>query len=250
MRTLIFLLATVLLPGATSADEVFLKGGGQLSGRIVSRTASTIEVDVGAGRIGVPTSSVLRIEEGRSPLQDYEERAGKLAAGDVEGWVALAGWADGRGLGTQAREAYHRALAASPLDPRANEALGNVLVDGRWVSEDDSYRARGYVQYEGEWITPAEHEAILRERAAEDAREQERRQADSRVREAEARAQEAEARARQAEAQAAEAQQTSEGLPLWYGWGSGPVDWPAGPIVSHPIAPPSRPVGRPGAVSR
>jgi hypothetical protein len=235
----LMLLAAILLPAAASADEVFLKGGGQLSGRIVSRTATTVEVDVGAGRIGVPASSVVRIEEGRSPLQDYEERAGRLAAEDVDGWVGLAGWAEARGLGTQAREAYHRALAASPEDPRANEALGNVKTGGRWVSEDESYRARGYVHYEGEWITPAEHEAILRERAAEDARDRERREAESRVREAEARAEEAEARAREVEAQ-----QASEGIPLWYGWGAGPAYWPTGPIV-RPPAPPTRPVARP-----
>jgi hypothetical protein len=239
VRMPLTLLAAVLLPAAASADEVFLKGGGQLSGRIVSRTATTIEVDVGAGRIGVPASSVVRIEEGRSALQDYEERAGRLAAGDVDGWIGLAEWAEARGLGTQAREAYHRALAASPDDPRANEALGNLKMGGRWVSEDESYRARGYVQYEGEWITPAEHEAILREQAAEDARDRERREVESRTREAEARAEEAEARAREAEAQ-----QASEGIPLWYGWGAGPAYWPTGPIVRPPVAP-SRPAARP-----
>jgi hypothetical protein len=244
MKALILLLVAAFLPGTASADEVFLKGGGQLSGRIVTRNATTVEVDVGAGRIGVPASSVLRIEEGRSPLQEYEERAGRLPAGDADGWVALAQWAESQGLGTQAREAYHRALAASPDDPRANEALGNVRMDGRWVSEDESYRARGYVHYEGEWITPAEHDALLRERAAEDARDRERLEAESRVREAEARADEAEARAREAEAQ-----QESEGIPLWYGWGAGPAYWPTGPVVRPPVAP-SRPVARPKAVPR
>jgi hypothetical protein len=244
MRVPILLLAAVLLPAAATADEVFLKGGGQLSGKIVSRSATTIEVDVGAGRIGVPASSVVRIEEGRSPLQEYEERAGRIAAGDVEGWVVLAGWAEARGLGSQAREAYHRALAASPDDPRANEALGNVRMNGRWVSEDESYKARGYVQYEGDWITPAEHEAILRERAAEDAREREVRAAESRAQEAEARAAEAEARAREAETE-----QASEGIPLWYGWGAGPAYWPTGPVVRPPVAP-NRPVARPQAVPR
>jgi hypothetical protein len=238
------LAAVALLNGAAAADEVFLKGGGQLSGRIVSRSATTIEVDVGAGRIGVPASSVVRIEEGRSALQEYEERASRLAAGDVDGWVALAGWAEARGLGTQAREAYHRALAASPGDPRANEALGNVNVDGRWVSEEESYRQRGYVKFEGEWMTPAEQEAIRRERAAGDERDRERREAERRVREAEARAEEAEARAREAEAEPA-----SEGIPLWYGWGAGPVSWPAGPVVRPPVAP-ARPVARPQAVPR
>jgi hypothetical protein len=148
MKSPWIIVAAVLLAGAAAADEVFLKGGGRLSGRILSRGETTIEVDVGAGRIGVPASSVLRIEEGRSPLHEYEERAGRLAPGDVEGWVALGEWASAKGLGTQAREAYHRARAASPDDPRANEALGNVLLNGRWVSEEESYRARGYVQWE------------------------------------------------------------------------------------------------------
>jgi hypothetical protein len=107
------------------------------------------------------------------------------------------------------------------------------------VSEDESYRAQGYVQYEGEWISPAEHEAILRERAAEDARDHELRAAQSRAQEAEARAQEAEARA-----QEAESQQSSEGIPLWYGWGGGPAYWPTGPVVRPPVTA-SRPVARP-----
>ena len=62
------------------------------------------------------------------------------------------------------------------------------------------------------------------------------------MREAEARAEEAEARARQAEAEAAAAEQAREGLPLWYGWGAGPVAWPTGPIV----VPRSVPSGRRG----
>jgi hypothetical protein len=234
LRALILTLAAVL-PAA--ADEVFLKSGGQLSGRIVTRTATTVEVDVGAGKITVPASSVARIEEGRSALHEYQERAGLLRPDDVDGWVALGEWASGRGLGSQAREAYHRALAASPNDPRANAGLGNVQVGGRWVSEEEGYRAQGYVRFEGEWISPAEHQAILRERAAEAEQERARREAESRLREADARAQEAEARARQAEAEAQEAQEASEGFPIWYAWGGGPTVWPTGPIVTHPIGP-------------
>jgi hypothetical protein len=245
MRAPGVVVAAVLLAGAAAADEVYLKGGGRLSGRIVSRSETTIEVDVGAGRMGVPLSSVVRIEEGRSPLHEYEERAGRLAAGDADGWVALGEWASAKGLGTQAREAYHRALAAAPDDRRANEALGNVEMGGRWVSEEESYRARGYVQHEGEWVTAAERDAMERARAAEDDRDRERREADRRVREAEARAAEAEARAREAEAQPA-----TEGIPLWYGWAPGPASWPVGPIVRPPANPPSRPIDRPKPVPR
>ena len=169
----------------------------------MSRTATTIEMDVGAGRIGVPVSSVLRVEDGRSALQEYEERAGRLAPGGVDGWVALGRWASG----AEPRDAGARGMRARPQrvpgDARANEALGHVQVGGRWVTEDEGYRAGGFVKFEGEWITPAEHETILRrKRTAEAAKHEQRQEADARAREAEARAQEAEARAREAEADA------------------------------------------------
>jgi hypothetical protein len=41
MKTPTLLLAAVLLTSKAGPDEVFLKGGGQLSGKIVSRTATT-----------------------------------------------------------------------------------------------------------------------------------------------------------------------------------------------------------------
>jgi hypothetical protein len=239
MRAIILLLA-VSLPAAAAADEVYLKSGGQLSGRIVSRSASTIEVEVGAGRIKVPAASVARVEEGRSPLDEYEDRASRLQPGDAEGWLNLGDWAAARGLGTQARQAYERAHAARPDDPRANAALGRVQVDGRWVTEEEGYKARGYVQHDGAWMTPAEREAMLADEAAADQRSSERRAAEARVREAEERAREAEARAQQAEAEAQEAQ---DGLPLWYGWGAGPVVWPTGPIV-RPSPPRAAPRSR------
>jgi len=228
-----------LLAGAASADDVFLKSGGQLSGRIVSRSETAITVDVGAGRITVPASSVVRVQEGRSAFEEYEERAARLGPGDVPGWLELGAWAAARGLGTQSRQAYERALQASPNDPNANEALGRVQLNGRWVSEEESYRAQGYVQYGGDWVTPAERDAMERAREAETQRDRERVAAEARAREAEERAAQAEKRAKEAE------EQEQEGLPLWYGWGAGPAVWPAGSVVV-----PARPAVRPRPVPR
>jgi hypothetical protein len=125
-------------------------------------------------------------------------------------------------------------LATAPDDPEANRALGQVSVGGRWMTEEESYRTRGYVELEDELMTPAERDVLLRERAAE---------ADRRQVASEARAREAEASAREAEARAAEAvaaEQPQDGIPLWWGWGPGPVGWP-----SPPVSRPSRPVARP-----
>jgi hypothetical protein len=193
----IALLVLVLAPALAFADDVFLKGGGRITGRIVARSARTLDIDIGAGRVTLSMNSVERIEEGRSPLEQYDDRAAAMAPDDRDGWLRLARWASGEALGTQARRAYERVLEIDPANPEANQAFGRVELDGRWVTEEERYRARGYVQFEGEWLTPAERETILQHRAAALEAERARLEAELRTREAEARALEAEARARE-----------------------------------------------------
>jgi hypothetical protein len=217
--------ALALLPASASADEVFLKSGGRLTGRILVRTATSVSVDVGPGTVTVSMASVDRIEEHRSILDDYDARASALGSDDARGWVALARWAAAEGLGTQARRGYERALAIDPDNADANRALGRTLVDGRWLTEAESYRARGYVQFEGVWMSAADREATLTRREAAVQAEWARLDADRRVRDAEARAAEAEAQAREAQAAAAT---STAGIPLWwgsYGWAPG-YGWP------------------------
>ena len=162
-------LAAVLLATAPAlGDEIYLKGGGRVSGRIVERTATRVAIETGPGRVTLPLTRVERIVEGRSTIEAFAEQAADLAAGDVAGWADLARWAEQRDLLTQARFAWQRVLATDPGHPEANAGLGRVPVDGEWMSSDDAYRARGYVPYEGRWLTPAEHEAAVRERETDD----------------------------------------------------------------------------------
>lgn len=244
MKRALALLA-LFLPAVLLPDEVFLKGGGKVSGRIVKRTATSVEIDVGAGSVTLPMARVERIQEGRSALQDYYDRAGTLSSEDTAGWKELARWASAQGLATQARQAYERVLRTNPDDPDANLARGNVELNGQWVTEAESYRARGYVQFEGRWVTPAEQESLLRERAADVEARRSQRALDAEVREAEARAREAEARARAAETEAGEAEEAPEGIPLWWGsvWGPGPGVWP--PVVGRPVVQPTPPPAPP-----
>jgi hypothetical protein len=212
------LLTAVLAAAPALSDEIHLKGGGRVSGRIVERTATRVAIETGPGRVTLPLSRVERIVEGRSALEVFAERAADLDAGDVAGWAELAHWAEERDLLTQARSAWQRVLATDPGHAEANAGLGRVPVDGVWMSAEDAYSARGYVSYEGRWLTPAEHEAAVREREADEAAALGRREADLRVQEAEARVREAEARAREAEAAA---EGTSAGIPIGYGYGYG-----------------------------
>lgn len=223
------------LAALAGADEVLLKTGGRISGVVVERTAEKVVIETGPGRVTMPMSRVDRIVESDSALAAFRQRAAGVAPTDARGWAELARWAEGRDLTTQAREAWERVLELEPGHPQANAALGRTLVDGKWMSTDDAYRAQGYVRYDGRWVTPAEHEALLREREAEDAERRERHEAQARVREAEARADEAEARARDAAARQAD----DGSIPYWWGYGGGGLLMP--PLGQGPDGPSGRP---------
>jgi hypothetical protein len=231
----------LLTPVLVLSDEVYLRNAGVLTGRIVEQTEEIVKVDVGEGIIGVPMSHVDRIVKGRSALDEYDERAGRLGPGDASGWRSLGRWADQQGLSKQSREAYEKVLAAAPNDAEARQALGFVQLGGRWVTEEESYEARGYVKYEGEWMTPAEAQLAQQSAAAYVAQHE----AEQRAVEAEIAAQEAEARAQDAEARAQEAEDEAYSYgygsyPVyWGGWGYGVGYWPSNSRPARPATLPS-----------
>jgi hypothetical protein len=239
-------LALVFVPAVLGADDVFLTGGGRLSGVIVKRSAGSVTVDVGPGRVTLPMTRVVRIVSGTADLAVYRERAAHLAPGSVTGWLSLARWAEDHDLLTQARESYAYVLTLDPANAAAHRGLGHVWAGDRWATVEESYRARGYVLFEGSWVLPEERRAILEERAAAGVAARDRIEAEARAREAEARARVAEAEARRAEYDA----QQSGAIPLGmgypyggiygdpYGPYGGSVYDPYGPYVVAPPPPP------------
>ncbi len=183
------------------ADEVFVKGGGRLSGQVIEYGPDTVVVDVGPGQIGLPLSYVERIVPGTTPQAVYRERAARLAAGDAAGWVALGQWALEQDLVTKARAAFEHVLAVDPSNAAAHLSLGHVRAGDQWMTREDGYRARGLVVYQGSWMTRDERRALVDERLAAAEEERVRLEAEARVREAEARARVAEAEAERAEAE-------------------------------------------------
>ena len=200
------------------ADDVLLKGGGKLTGVVAEQTAESVTIDIGAGTMTVPMSSVVGIEKGLSPLQEYRARAATMAADDIEGWRTLGRWATERGLSVQAQDAFTHVHNAYPADSEANHALGLVFYEGRWIPEEESYRARGFVKLGVDWMSPAERDAIL---AEHDARAAENREAVM----AEVQASEADRRAREAEEERLEEEERMRnrlptlGDPLYWGYG-------------------------------
>jgi hypothetical protein len=242
----------VLVSTPLFADDVYLKGGGEITGQIVEQSDKAVTIDIGGGSLTVQMSQVVRIEKGVSPLQEYRARAAKVSAGDAEGWRALARWARDQALATEARKAWMKVVGLLPDDAEANRALGHVQLNGQWVTEEESYRARGFVQFEGQWVSPDERQAILDERHARSQQEQAALQAQI-----------------QAEEQARQdylAQKQAENDEFWreardddfyYGdafyWGSGvgSVYWPSVPPRNLNNPRPSQPIRRtPGALRR
>lgn len=225
MRRARFLLFLVFLaPAPLLADDVFLKGGAKFSGRIVEQTATMVSIDIGAGVVGVAMSRVDHIVKAPSALDVYDQKAAKLQANDAPGWRELGRWAGQEGLSAQSRTAYQKVLAISPDDPEARSALGFVQLNGRWMTEEESYVAQGYVKYDGEWMTPDEAQQAQASAAAEQARQD----AEQQAKDQEIDKMQAEAQAAKAEKQAQWDQSTQNwDFPVYMGgWGYGVTTWP------------------------
>lgn len=224
MRVQFLVLVLALAATPAVGDELLLKGGGKVTGEIVGETETAVTVDIGAGKMTVPKSSVVQVDRSASPLQKYRAQAASLAPEDVEAWRKLGRWAASRGLTMQAREAFSKVKAVVPDDPEANHVLGLVLLDGHWVTEKESFTARGFVQFEGEWMLPGERQAIVAERDA--------------IEEADRQELDAQIEAEQAEQAEQEAREDAErdiwtgpldNLPDWSS-GYGPAYWPTQPV--------------------
>jgi hypothetical protein len=222
-------LAVLIILGTRglSADEIYLKGGGKVSGVLLTRTATSIAIETAPGTVTVPMSRVERIVEGQSSLGEFRARAARLAPHDAAGWLGLADWARDRGLTSQAQEAYQRVLRLDPDNPDAHRALGHVPIGDRWGTQDESYRSQGLVSFEGRWITPEERRLILEERAHEAAERRAAAESAARAKESEARARLADAEAKRAEAERAAAESQASGTswgttwPIWTVPGTG-----------------------------
>lgn len=234
LRFQIGIVVIALASTTVFADDVYLRGGGQITGQIVEQTEDSVTVDIGGGTMTAKMSSVVRIEDGVSPLQEYRKRAEAIPADDVEAWRELAKWASNRALSSQAAKAYSQVLAILPDDVEANEALGMVKLDGKWITEEESYRAKGFVEFEGQWMTPGERQSIQSGRRAQE-------MADRQANDAKIQAIEADQQADKKRADE-ERKESFEGNSTYWGWGAGPRYWPS-PARTQPTNPADSPTG-------
>ena len=217
------LLAAALLAipaSPAAADDVYLTNGRVFEDVVAEVQGDRVAIRMHHGLIRMPATKVAQIVKEDSPLQTYLRRKADLESlpggGTAEEWIALARWVAERDLATAFREA---AVTAARLDPGAEgleplmRRLGLLYDESvdRWVTEGELMRRRGFVAYNGVWVTPEQRAEAERRRAVAIARRIEARQERQRD---QALADLASALKTQAETEAEESRTGSSGIPL------------------------------------
>jgi hypothetical protein len=170
-----------------SADDVHLVNGNAFEGVIATVEGSLVKIRLPHGELSLPLSRVQRIDKSGSSLEEYLGRKTALLSSEqtrAEDWLELARWAETHQLAHGVRES---ALRAAALDPML-EGLAPVLRGlgylyqedlDRWLPYAEAMHHRGFVYYDGAWVTRETYEA--RVRAEEEARRQVREQVEERL---------------------------------------------------------------------
>lgn len=162
MKKLLMVVVAVLVAAAPArADRVCCADGRVIEGRVVSEDAETLRIERSIGTnkavVTLARKEVTRIERGETPEQVFEaELARALTACEC---VVLGNRAKAANLHSQAARAYERALALDPADRDAHERLGHRFDGGRWLTDREWKLAHGYVERNGQLLSPDQFKA-------------------------------------------------------------------------------------------
>lgn len=207
----------LLIAAPAYADFVTLKDGERIEG-VVTEEGDQVVVRLDFGTITIEKAEVSSIEKAPSLLGDFEARRAKIGSRDVDGLYRLGLEAEKSGLSAQARGLFREVIELSPDHKGARAALGYRQHEGQWMTEEEFMTSRGYVRYNGHWVTAdaaqaleaaeiAKRQARAAERAAED---------QQRLARLEREVADARATAEAARAEASEAVTATYGLSPWY----------------------------------
>jgi hypothetical protein len=95
---------------------------------------------------------VISITEGRTVWDDYEEKLKAADLKDAKAQLELGDWCKGKGLAAEGRRHWKKAIEIDPDQADARARLGYIRYEDRWLTNDEYYKARGFVKVGGEWI--------------------------------------------------------------------------------------------------
>ncbi len=128
-RRLMMAMAVILLTGASArADRLVLFDGREITGQILSET-NIVTIRTAAGELSVRQQDISSIE--RTPSAD--DRSASFGLG-ADALFAMSAWASQHGLADLAGELHKRVLEIDTDHRGVRTALGQVHVNGRWMS--------------------------------------------------------------------------------------------------------------------
>lgn len=158
------------------AETYILNNGGRLEGRKVSENADQIVIETGVGMVILSKKTddpagLLKIEPGRSAIDEYDERFAAIQdSRNAEDFAQLARWAKEKKLHRYVTSLMTKAIVLNPDHAEARKTLGYEKYEGRWMTKPELMAARGFVYYNSRWMTPAEKEITLGEEREADLR--------------------------------------------------------------------------------
>ena len=139
-----------------NADEIVLRGGGQVQGKVQPDPQNKDRVQVwllqGRKPLSFSKAQIVEVIPKPSPLDEYFERAKKLPE-TAQAQFDLGTWCEHNKLPDLARMHFEAALLADKSFEAAHRKLGHVYHDGYWLSRDDLSAIQGLVKYKGRWIS-------------------------------------------------------------------------------------------------
>jgi len=147
-------------------DVIFLDGGGKVKGTIIEENEDFIIVKTKAGEIPIKRERIERIEYGAGFQEEYQRRIDELDKEDPDAWYELGVWCRMKGYEKEAEDCFRKAIEIDPDHKESREELGYYKLEGKWVTEDEYWRAQGYEKYGGVWLPKEEVERLKTRRKA------------------------------------------------------------------------------------
>jgi hypothetical protein len=145
--------------GPLRADELHLRSGKVLEGKVVRRDSGGVRFRLVTGEAWFPRHRILRVVEGPAPWETYAERAEELDPEDVEGHLELAAWCRSKGLRKEMKAEALVVVKCEPDHAAAREMLGQLKVGEDWLPRKVAMQVQGYVWNQGQWRLRTEVEA-------------------------------------------------------------------------------------------
>lgn len=160
------------------ADKIILHNGNELDVKVLEKTEKNVSFEFAngtrTGKMSLPKSSIKKIiytleTANDTLLKTYENRLSQVNKSSSESWYDFAIWCErfSSSFSVEAKNAFRKAIKLNPEHKKARLKLGYRFEDGKWQTEDEIYKSKGYINFEGSWYSPKELKEILIERESE-----------------------------------------------------------------------------------